>query len=575
MKTLLADMTAHINGELTTLATCWHVTRRDGEELFLTDHDRDIVFGGDTYVAATGIARTSIESSSDMSVDNLDVVGILGGALDRDEMLAGHYDFAEFDIFSVNWVNPDRYGTIQHRFGTIGEIEVKDGSYAGELRGKMQLLERRRGKVWSPDCRANLFSPLVDIFSGRATGCGLSSTPFEEYAEVVSVTNDREFVVNEFSRLAHTPTFPGLVTTGVQVKGIGDIVGVRQTADGYVEMVLDADDSTPMRPTIITNRAGLEAMADNLYGYYVLGNDIDLTSTTWTPIGTAARPFMGTFDGMGYVVRNVTVTTGGTDPAGLFGACGGLIRRVGVEFYSFSAQSATEWAGSICGILYGDDPANYPTAGGGQIEGCWAVGGEVRTNGDYAGGLIGLVQAGTIVRECWTSSFMNGAIGTDAGAIVGRAEGTHDVDRYSAGLFANTDAAGTTTLGNINGVDTGYNGLTEAEWILVASFSGEAAWDFNDREVMNVKGSTAITVDFRDLSVDKIIRASGSFIDDGVRPDDHMTVVGSASNDGVHIIGRVEPTKLWIYAAPLVNEFAQSITYTIAGGPRFLSPGRF
>ncbi len=575
MKTLLADMVTHINGELTTLATCWHVTRRDGVELFLTDHDRDVVFGGNTYVAATGIARTSIESSSDMSVDNLDVVGILGGALDRDEMLAGHYDFAEFDIFSVNWVNPDRYGAIQHRFGTIGEIEVKDGSYAGELRGKMQLLERRRGKVWSPDCRANLFSLLVDPFSGRANGCGIASAAFEEYAEVVSVTNDRQFVVNEFSRLAHTPVFPSdFPGSVVQNRGAGDIVGVRQTADGYVEMVLDAADSTPMRPTMITNRAGLEAVADNLYGYYVLANDIDLTSTAFTPIGTEARPFMGTFDGMGYVIRNLTIDTGGAGPAALFGACGGLLRRIGIEFYDVRATSGTEWSAALCGILYGDEAGNYPTAGGGQIEGCWAQGGEVRTNGDMAGGLIGLVSVGTIVRECWVNGFLNGSIGTDVGVIVGRAEGTWNVDRYSTGMFGNTDYAGTTDLGNINGVDTGYNGLTDAEWILKASFLGAVAWDFNDREIMNVASGSG-QVDFLNLTVDKIRSDFGSWIDAGVQPGDLITFTGSVSNDGTLKVRRRDASVLWIIDTALITEQNVTVNWSVVGGPRFKNPGRF
>ena len=42
---------------------------------------------------------------------------------------------------------------------------------------------------------------------------------------------------------------------------------------------------------------------------YKLMNDIDLDGAEWTPIGTEAVPFNGTFDGNGYRISNMKVTT--------------------------------------------------------------------------------------------------------------------------------------------------------------------------------------------------------------------------------------------------------------------------
>ena len=43
MKTLSPALAAHMDGEVTTLATCWKLKRRDGVILGFTDHDTDVV----------------------------------------------------------------------------------------------------------------------------------------------------------------------------------------------------------------------------------------------------------------------------------------------------------------------------------------------------------------------------------------------------------------------------------------------------------------------------------------------------------------------------------------------------
>ena len=59
--------------------------------------------------------------------------------------------------------------------------------------------------------------------------------------------------------------------------------------------------------TQITDEAGLKAIANGLSGDYVLAADITLTGQ-WTPLGTEASPFTGTFDGGGHSIKGLTVT---------------------------------------------------------------------------------------------------------------------------------------------------------------------------------------------------------------------------------------------------------------------------
>ena len=57
----------------------------------------------------------------------------------------------------------------------------------------------------------------------------------------------------------------------------------------------------------ITTEEELRNIANNPYGVFVLGNDIELTSQ-WTPIGSYDSPFRGVLDGSNYKISNVMIT---------------------------------------------------------------------------------------------------------------------------------------------------------------------------------------------------------------------------------------------------------------------------
>ena len=52
-KIITPAMRAHLDAETTRLCTAWRIERRDGQSFFFTDHDRDLVCGGNTYLTAT------------------------------------------------------------------------------------------------------------------------------------------------------------------------------------------------------------------------------------------------------------------------------------------------------------------------------------------------------------------------------------------------------------------------------------------------------------------------------------------------------------------------------------------
>lgn len=156
MKQLSNTLNAHIQGEVTTLATCWKLTRRDATVFGFTDHDSDIVFSSVTYTASTGFTPSAIVSSSSFSVDNMDVEGMISaGNITQSDIMAGKYDFAELEIFQVNY-NDLSQGALKLRRGWIGEISLHKQQFVAEIRGLTQRLSQTIGELYSPSCRATL-----------------------------------------------------------------------------------------------------------------------------------------------------------------------------------------------------------------------------------------------------------------------------------------------------------------------------------------------------------------------------------------------------------------------------------
>src|SRR5260370_34991243 len=85
-------------------------------------------------------------------------------------------------------------------------------------------------------------------------------------------------------------------------------------------------------PTVVYTISDLQAIQNNLSGYYVLGANIDAAGFNFTPIGSAANPFTGIFDGQGYTISNLTINNVSNTDSGLFGDIGptGMVGNVGL-----------------------------------------------------------------------------------------------------------------------------------------------------------------------------------------------------------------------------------------------------
>lgn len=192
MKTANTAARQHLAGELTTLATCWRLVRRDGKVMGFTDHDRDLRIAGQLYSAASGYTRTAITNQAGLAVDNVDLDGVLDHdtITDRD-IRAGLYDRAEITVFLVDWSAPNAW-QITLRRGWIGEpLTTPDGGFRAELRGMSQAMSQNVLELYQPECRADLGDHRCKVDLATLTAAGTVAQVIDRRTLVLSIADER------------------------------------------------------------------------------------------------------------------------------------------------------------------------------------------------------------------------------------------------------------------------------------------------------------------------------------------------------------------------------------------------
>ena len=243
------DFLTHIAGEVTTLATCWKLTRTDTAIFGFTDYVENITYNGQLYKARSGFQPTSVQMRNDFSVDNLDIEGILDSAdITEADIQAGLYDYAELELHLVNYEDPTMSGILIKR-GWIGEVRLMRGQFVAEVRGLAQKLSQTIGRIYTPTCDAVL---------GDAR-CGVNVASFTGGSGVSIVTNNAEFTTT-------TPTsdntyFKGGVLTWTSGDNDGKSMEVKEFIDSSVELALPMGKSITVGDTF-TVVAGCDKTRD-------------------------------------------------------------------------------------------------------------------------------------------------------------------------------------------------------------------------------------------------------------------------------------------------------------------------
>jgi filamentous hemagglutinin family protein len=170
----------------------------------------------------------------------------------------------------------------------------------------------------------------------------------------------------------------------------------------------------------------LQGMNGALGGNYVLGADIDASATStsdWNddkgfdPIGDYILEFTGTFDGLGHVIKNLTINEpldeNYPEPAGLFGAAvGATIQNVGLTNVNISGgisndESTDVATGGLAGYIFNT-----------YIKSSFVTG---KVSGEnFVGGLVGLAET-SVIKNSYSKADVSGDL--FVGGLIGYLEG--------------------------------------------------------------------------------------------------------------------------------------------------------
>lgn len=173
----------HLAGELLTTATCWKLKLAGGEVMGFTDYDEDLNIDNILYKSSSGFTASSIILNSDLKTDNLEIEGILNSAdIKEEDVLSGKYDFANIEIFIVNYKDLTQ-GTMNLHSGIFGKVTLSSGRFIVEIRGLSAKLERSIAELYSPACRAQFCDDK----------CKADTKKFSKISTITKVIDERRF----------------------------------------------------------------------------------------------------------------------------------------------------------------------------------------------------------------------------------------------------------------------------------------------------------------------------------------------------------------------------------------------
>ena len=181
-----SDLHNHLATGTTHVCQCWAIARKDNVVLGFTDHDLPLTFDGITFAANSGMSAKALASSTGLSVNNSEAIGLLqSDVIQEADIAAGRYDGADVKLWQVCW---DDVSARQVKFiGSIGEITRSSGTFQAELLGLSDALNQPQGRSYLRSCSA--------VLGDAACGVDLASAAFRTDVSISSIKTDGTIAV--------------------------------------------------------------------------------------------------------------------------------------------------------------------------------------------------------------------------------------------------------------------------------------------------------------------------------------------------------------------------------------------
>jgi uncharacterized phage protein (TIGR02218 family) len=188
----------HFGLEVTSICHCWRLTRQNSATLGFTDHDRKLFVDGTLFEPESGLSSSEARQSLGLSVDTVDVEGVLSSERITDEDIAfGLYDDAKVETYLVNWRRPEEF--VRVKVATIGKITRRDGSFVAELESPTHQLDQPNGRYVTRKCDAELGDARCRVLLDQPAFNGLGEVEGFDAVEELRVSGLSGFEAGWFS----------------------------------------------------------------------------------------------------------------------------------------------------------------------------------------------------------------------------------------------------------------------------------------------------------------------------------------------------------------------------------------
>lgn len=300
-----------------------------------------------------------------------------------------------------------------------------------------------------------------------------------------NATQTQEITYSYYTVASEETTFGdlGLIAAGGQ--SVVQVVGSEGYSAGFIRKITTREqyltyaaenysvseriarsNSLSNRTVYVDTIEELEALADfinsggehNENTLVILTNDLDFNNNVFSdPIGTEDNPFLGTFEGNGFAIKNTIICDieGDNDLPehgfGLFGCVqDGIIRNLGME--NCIVDSVAEYSGMLVGHYILTSVGAGTSCG---ITNCYTSG-EMRSFSKYTGGVIGYIEApdsflsstynfnyllsdAIVYSETSSSEYLGGIIGCAKGYV--KAAGLVSMNKGFRNPYGTTEGA--------------------------------------------------------------------------------------------------------------------------------------
>jgi uncharacterized phage protein (TIGR02218 family) len=164
------------------IARCWEFTRKDAVTYRFTEHDQELVVGGNLFTPVKGMSATAQQRVTGLDAGNYQAYGQVG-TVSYNDMVSGLFQGARITELVVDWRHPFA-GVFRCQTHYVQRLNFDGERWEAEMVGQRGRLEKTIGKVYTRNCRHK----LGDL------GCSvsLSGTPFKTSGLSVSAVDASE-----------------------------------------------------------------------------------------------------------------------------------------------------------------------------------------------------------------------------------------------------------------------------------------------------------------------------------------------------------------------------------------------